>query len=139
MPLPLIDPIHPVLCDHVPGGRGWCYELKLDGFRGTLYAQGAAAEFRSKRQRPMPRFAELAARVAAELRVREAILDGEIVVMGERGPRFDALLFRRGVPQFAAFDLLWLDGRDLRPLPHVERKSVLRRLVRRRKWVSLVE
>jgi len=139
VPLPLIQPIWPLLTRDVPTGRSWCYELKLDGFRGTLYIDRGTAGFRSKNQRPMPRFADLAARVAAELQVIDAILDGEIVVMGERGPKFDALLFHRGVPQFAAFDLLWLDGRDLRPAPYHRRKAALRRLLRRQTWASFVD
>jgi bifunctional non-homologous end joining protein LigD len=137
--LPLIDPIRPVLARELPRGRAWCYELKLDGFRGTLYIHRGAAELRSKTQRPMGRFADLAGRVARELKVADAILDGEIVVMDADGPRFDALMFHRGVPQFAAFDLLWLDGRDLRALPYGERKASLRRLIRRQPWVSFVE
>jgi bifunctional non-homologous end joining protein LigD len=139
VPLPLIEPIRPLLTRDVPSGRSWRYELKLDGFRGTLYIDRGTAGFRSKNQRPMPRFGDLAARVAAELQVVEAILDGEIVVMGERGPKFNALMFHRGAPQFAAFDLLWLDGRDLRPSPYHRRKAALRRLLRHQTWASFVD
>lgn len=137
--IPLAEPVLPVLSRELPRGRAWRYELKLDGFRGMLYVDGDAASFRSKTMRPMPRFAGLAARVAAELCANNAILDGEIVVMGARGPEFNALLFNRGVPQFAAFDLVWLDGRDLRAWPYAKRKAALQRLVRRCTWVSLIE
>ena len=88
----------------------------------------------------MRRFDDLARRVAGELAVRNAILDGEIVVMGERGPDFYALMFRRGVPYFAAFDLLWRNGRDLRRCAYDARKAALRRLLDRRlAHVSYVE
>ena len=137
--IPIADPVLPVLSRELPRGRDWRYELKLDGFRGMLYVDRGAASFRSKTKRPMPRFDELAARVAAELRVADAIVDGEIVVMGRRGPEFNALLFNRGTPQFAAFDLVWLDGRDLRAWPQERRKSALQRLVRGCTWVSPVE
>jgi len=137
--IPIADPVLPLLSRELPLGRAWRYELKLDGFRGMLYLDGGAASFRSKTKRPMPRFSELAARVAAELDATDAILDGEIVVMGKRGPEFNALLFHRGVPQFAAFDLVWLDGRDLRAWPYEKRKAALQRLVRRRTWVSFLE
>jgi len=137
--IPLAEPVLPVLSRELPRGRAWRYELKLDGFRGMLYVDRGAASFRSKTMRPMPRFDELAARVAAELRATDAILDGEIVVMGARGPEFNALLFHRGVPQFAAFDLVWLDGRDLRASPYAKRKAALQRLVRRCTWVSFIE
>jgi len=137
--LPIAEPVLPVLSRELPLGRAWRYELKLDGFRGMLYVDRGAASFRSKTMRPMPRFADLAARIAGELRVTDAILDGEIVVMGKRGPEFNALLFNRGVPQFAAFDLVWLDGRDIRAWPYDKRKEALHRLVRRATWVSFIE
>jgi bifunctional non-homologous end joining protein LigD len=132
MPLPLVDPILPLLSRDLPRGADWRYELKLDGFRGTLYVEKKRAWFRSKKGHVMRRFDELARRVAGELGARSAILDGEIVVMGERGPDFYALMFGRGVPQFAAFDLLWLDGRDLRPRAYTARKAALRRVIDRR-------
>ena len=140
MPLPLVDPILPLLSRDLPRGAGWRYELKLDGFRGTLYVEQKRAWFRSKKGHGLRRFDELARRVAGELGARSAILDGEIVVMGEEGPDFYALLFHRGVPQFAAFDLLWLDGRDLRAHAYTARKAALRKLIdRRARHVSYVE
>ena len=129
MPLPLVVPILPALSRDLPRGADWRYELKLDGFRGTLYVEEKRAWFRSKSGRVMRRFDDLAMRVVGELRVRSAIIDGEIVVMGERGPDFYALMFRRGVPQLAAFDLLWRNGRDLRGRRYAARKAELRRII----------
>jgi len=64
--------------------------------------------------------------------VRNAILDGEVVCLDHDGrPLFNPLLYRRSEPCFVAFDCLWLDGRDLRRLPLIERKRVLRRIVPR--------
>jgi bifunctional non-homologous end joining protein LigD len=137
--IPIAEPVLPVLSRELPLGRSWRYELKLDGFRGMLYLDRGAASFRSKTKRPMPRFADLADRIAAELDVADAILDGEIVVMGKRGPEFNALLFNRGVPQFAAFDLVWLNGCDIRSWAYDKRKAALKRLVRRSTWASFVE
>src|ERR1041385_3143494 len=111
MSLPVVAPILPLLSHDLPRGAEWRYELKLDGFRGTLYVEKKSAWFRSKTGRVMRRFDELARRVANELDARSAIIDGEIVVMGEQGPDFYALMFHRGVPQSAAFDLLCFDGR----------------------------
>jgi bifunctional non-homologous end joining protein LigD len=59
-------------------------------------------------------------------------LDGEIVILDSAGrPHFYELLRRRGrgEPVFYAFDLLWLDGQDLRPLPLLERKRLLRSII----------
>lgn len=126
--LPRIEPLRPILTRTVPRGREWVYEVKLDGFRGTLYVEQRRGKFFSKTRKHMARFDDLANALARELPVEEAILDGEIVVMGEQGPLFDALMYDRGVPAYAAFDLLWLDGRDLRALPFWRRKKMLQRL-----------
>lgn len=113
----------------VPVGREWLYELKLDGFRGVLSIEGGRGSFTSKTSKPMKRFRELADGVAQALPVKSAILDGEIIVMRKGIPDFRALFFRRGTPAFAAFDLLWLDGRDLREQPLWRRKRALQKLL----------
>jgi bifunctional non-homologous end joining protein LigD len=60
----------------------------------------------------------------------EAVLDGEIVCRDAEGkPQFYELLRRRGQPCFVAFDLLWLGDRDLWPLPLIERKARLERIM----------
>jgi bifunctional non-homologous end joining protein LigD len=128
--LPQVDPLLPVLSRVVPVGPEWLYEAKLDGFRGTLYIEDGRGLFRSKTKNRMRRFQDLADALARKMRVRDAIFDGEIVVLDEYGPDFDALFFNRGVPQYAAFDLLWLNGRDLRALPLSRRKTALRRVTK---------
>jgi bifunctional non-homologous end joining protein LigD len=127
--LPAIEPLRPRLSTTVPRGREWVYELKLDGFRGMLYVEDGRGRFLSKTMRPMPRFRDLAGRLARALAVRSAILDGEIVVMGEGGPDFRALMRNHSAPAYAAFDLLWLDGRDLRDLPLWRRKKALQKAI----------
>jgi bifunctional non-homologous end joining protein LigD len=79
-------------------------------------------------------FEPLARAIGQELVGRSAILDGEIVHPGPDGrPLFYELIRRRGPFCFYAFDLLWLDGRDLRDLPLSERKALLQKLLPRRK------
>lgn len=129
MTLPRIEPLRPARSLTVPLGREWVYELKLDGFRGMLQIQNGTAYFTSKTSKLMRRFDPLALQLTRALNVRSAILDGEILVMGETGPDFRALFFNRREPAYAAFDLLWLNGRDLRPLPFWRRKNALRKLV----------
>jgi bifunctional non-homologous end joining protein LigD len=64
---------------------------------------------------------------------RSTILDGESVRPGPDGrPMFYELMRRRGRFCFYAFDLLWLDGKDLRNLMLIERKRLLRKLLQRR-------
>jgi bifunctional non-homologous end joining protein LigD len=70
--------------------------------------------------------------VAHTVKVQQAILDGEIVCLKPDGRSdFDALLFRREWPFFYAFDLLSVDGRDLRGQSLLRRKRELRRLMPR--------
>lgn len=126
----MIDPILPVLSRTLPMGKDWLYELKLDGFRGMLYIEEGRGSFRSKTKNRMRRFQDLADALARTLRVDDAILDGEIVVMSEGRPDFGALFRGTGAPQFAAFDLVHLNGSDLRELPLTKRKTMLRRVAK---------
>jgi bifunctional non-homologous end joining protein LigD len=72
----------------------------------------------------------LTAAVAAILPGRDAVLDGEIVHLGPEGvPLFYDLMHRRAPQHYYAFDLLGLDGRDLRGLTLIERKAMLGSLV----------
>ena len=76
-------------------------------------------------------FADLSAWIAEHLRVESAVLDGEIACIDESGrPVFRDLLFRRRQWVFIAFDLLYLYGKDLRTLPLIERKALLKKLLR---------
>jgi bifunctional non-homologous end joining protein LigD len=128
--LPLIQPIVPVLRGVPFDDPAWVFEPKYDGFRGLLYVGPRHCWFRSKRGNTMTRFQELAEQVRDELRVRSAILDGEIVSLDEDGRQiFRRMLAGRGHVHYAAFDLLWLNGRDLRPQSLTRRKQRLARLI----------
>ena len=138
--LPQITPLRPIRQKIVPIGREWAYEPKLDGFRGVLYVErGQTPYFLSKTSRRLKRFDELAAAIAAELRVLDAIFDGEVVVFGANGPDFKTLMRNQGEPSYAAFDLLWLNGRDLRPRRYTERKRALRRVATQSSLLTLVD
>jgi bifunctional non-homologous end joining protein LigD len=78
------------------------------------------------------RFSSLALFIDRELTV-QAVLDGEVVCLDREGrPRFYQLMFGRGDPVFVVFDILALEGRDLRERPLMKRKQILRRLIPRR-------
>lgn len=108
----------------------WIFEPKYDGFRGFVYASRAGCEVRSRHALTFDRFGDLCDRIARVLGKREAILDGEVVSLDRQGkPSFRDLIRDRGFLAFAAFDLVWLDGRDLRRLPLAERKRHLSQLL----------
>jgi bifunctional non-homologous end joining protein LigD len=110
----------------------WVFELKYDGFRGLAYLAAGDGVLVSRKAIRMRRFAGLAGDVAMKLASHAAILDGEIACIGPDGaPSFHDLMFRRAAPIYFAFDLLWLDGQDLRRLPLATRKSRLRLLLGR--------
>jgi bifunctional non-homologous end joining protein LigD len=108
----------------------WVFEPKYDGFRGLVYASKLGCEIRSRRDIPFRRFQDLWGRVAEVLGAREVILDGELVSLNRQGrPVLQDLIRRQGFIAFAAFDLLWLDGTDLRPRPLAARKELLAELL----------
>jgi bifunctional non-homologous end joining protein LigD len=103
----------------------------MDGFRALAYVDGGKCELVSRKGNVYKSFAPLRTTLAG-LR-RQAILDGEIACLDACGKsQFYELLRRRGDPIFYAFDVLWLDGEDMRARPTLERKLILEELVRDR-------
>lgn len=108
----------------------WIYELKYDGFRGLALIDRGQVTLVSKNGIVYKRFPALCEQLAATFGKKELIIDGEICcVDGDGRPRFYDLLFRRGEPIFAAFDILWSGGKDLRQLPLLMLKRILRKLL----------
>jgi bifunctional non-homologous end joining protein LigD len=111
----------------------WLFEIKYDGFRSLAQIENGVCRLISRKDNVYKRFVDLAKAIPADLTVDEAVLDGEIVVLDSEGKSlFYELMHSRAVPIFAAFDLLWLNGRDLRDQPLLERKRRLRKIVRKR-------
>ena len=95
--LPLVAPIVPVLRDQPFDDPAYLFEPKYDGFRGLLYLSGRECHFRSKRGNVLRQFEQLCYWVRDELRIKEAILDGEVVALDPDGRQdFRSLLARRG-------------------------------------------
>jgi bifunctional non-homologous end joining protein LigD len=108
----------------------WLFEPKYDGYRGLLYVTRKGCWIRSKRGNILKRFEQLCWWVREELPVKEAILDGEVVALDADGRQsFRDLLAGRGNLHYAAFDALWVNGKDLRALPVKRRKRALMGLV----------
>jgi bifunctional non-homologous end joining protein LigD len=105
------------------------FELKHDGFRALAHIWDGNCELISRKRNSYKSFQELKDNLA-KLKVQNAVIDGELVCLDSEGRSiFNELLFRRGSPTFYAFDLLYLNGRDLRQLPLIERKEKLRTLI----------
>jgi bifunctional non-homologous end joining protein LigD len=112
--------------------RDWIFELKHDGFRAFAVVSGHHCTLVSRRGHVFQQWPQLAEELAHTVKAEHAVLDGEIVCLkADGGSDFHRLLFRRDWPYFFAFDLLTLDGNDLRCLPLLARKRALRRLMPR--------
>src|SRR2546425_1439279 len=128
--LPSFEPMRLVNLRQPFDHKDWLFELKYDGFRALAYVENGSARLVSRRQNAYKSFDTLCTQIVQCLKVQDAILDGEVVCLGKDGrPQFYDLLRRRSPRYFYAFDLLWLNGRDLRGLPLIERKRMLRRII----------
>jgi bifunctional non-homologous end joining protein LigD len=130
-----IPPAVPKLKASPPTGQGWSYEVKLDGFRVQLHKVGLAVTLFGKNGGNLTnRFPTIPAAVIT-LPVRSCIIDGELIAAGPEGqPDFLALLHGRHVPVCVyAFDMMEIEGRDLREQPLEQRRAQLKRLLARSK------
>lgn len=124
--------------DAIPQGEGWLFEPKWDGFRAIVFRDGDEVLTQSRDLKPLDRyFPELAAPLRERL-PRRCVVDGEVVIAGEHGLEFEALLVRihpaasrvamlaeASPASFVAWDLLALDDTDLTARPQSERRDRL--------------
>src|SRR5262249_30291032 len=147
MRLPFAPPLAPMLstaADALPGGEGWQFEPKWDGFRTLVFRDGDEILLQSRDEKPMNRyFPELLAPLAAALPKR-CVVDGEVVIVGAAGLDFEALLLRihpaesrvkllaeQTPASYVAWDLLALDDEDLRGAPLAARRERLEQVLAR--------
>lgn len=147
MNLPFNPPLAPMLsvsAPSLPEGDEWQFEPKWDGFRTVVFRDGEEILLQSRDEKPMNRyFPELVAPLAAALPQR-CVVDGEIVIVGEAGLDFEALLLRihpaasrvkllasQTPSSFVAWDLLALGDEDLRELPLATRRQRLEEVMAR--------
>jgi bifunctional non-homologous end joining protein LigD len=94
------------------------------------YVDGGGAKLVSRHNLVYRRFDDLASHLALDVNANDAVLDGEIVKLDDAGrPIFLDLMRRRGPFCFVSFDLLAVNGRDVRKLSLVDRKQILREIV----------
>ncbi|HJZ62985.1 MAG TPA: DNA ligase D [Candidatus Acidoferrum sp.] len=137
-----IEPMLATLRDKPFSDPNWLFEIKWDGVRALGWVSDGKVTLRSRNNIDITkRYPELAS-LPAEFSAREAILDGEIVALDERGlSSFERLQERMhvrapnekliaGTPVvYYVFDLLYCDGFDLREAPLLQRKQLLQRLL----------
>ena len=135
---PPIEPMLAKLAAELPGGEGWLFEPKWDGFRAIVFKDGDDVYIQSRDLKPLDRyFPELASVLKSSLPPR-CVVDGEIVIASDKGLDFDLLQLRlhpaasrvaklaaETPSSFVAFDLLAVGETDLRGRPQTERRAAL--------------
>lgn len=125
--------IHPMLATLVKepfDRKGWLFEIKWDGYRAITFLQNQEVKIYSRNQELFnARFPKIVNELK-KIAIESAIFDGEIVVLDEQGrSHFQLMQNYQSTPQgylaYYIFDLLYLNGQDLRQRPSKERKILL--------------
>jgi len=132
-----VEPALATLVDDVPAGKEWLFEIKFDGYRTLTSASGPEVRCYTRGGLDWTHRFQPIADAVGKLELEGALLDGEIVVVDDDGRSdFSALQQalgdgdRRARLSYFVFDLLMEGDKDLRPLPLLERKERLQRLLK---------
>jgi ATP-dependent DNA ligase len=117
----------------LPEGSQWVYEIKLDGYRALGIKSNGSVKLLSRRNNSFNRQYPLVVEALAEL-PEDTVVDGEVVALDASGfPKFNLLQnYRTEAPRihFFVFDLLVYQGRDLTRLPLIERREIIRSVLK---------
>ncbi|HZE81946.1 MAG TPA: DNA ligase D, partial [Candidatus Polarisedimenticolia bacterium] len=135
-----LEPMLATLGNSVPSGTDWLYEVKWDGYRALCFIEGGKVRMLSRRGNKIEKqFTTVAAALAQSVKADTAIIDGEVVALDDKGnPSFQRLQNMTGFGtkpavkgvaapflNFFAFDLLYLNGYDLRKAALIDRRQLL--------------
>src|ERR1700730_11442010 len=129
-----IEPALAASIAKVPSGERWVHEVKFDGYRVQVHLRDAAVKVFTRRGNDWTnRFRKIAGD-AWHINAGSAIIDGEVVVPSADGTTdFSVLQIelkgKSTKTVMVAFDLLYLNGYDLRKLPLIERKALLKKII----------
>ena len=133
-PVRRFDPCLPRPAKQPPAGPGWIHEIKHDGFRILAHRDGDRVRLITRNGFDFADRFTLIVEAIAALPVRSCVLDGEAIAVDADGLSvFDLIRYRQHdrTVTLCAFDLLELDGEDLRRTPLELRKATLKGLLRR--------
>jgi bifunctional non-homologous end joining protein LigD len=128
------EPCVPTKADRPPSGPGWVHEIKHDGFRLIARRDGAGVRLITRNGHDFSERYPAVADAVGRLRCRSCVIDGEVVILNKEGRAvFDLLQHGSRVKPEAilfAFDLLEIDGQDLKRDPLLTRKATLQSLLK---------
>ncbi len=142
LPLAFIPPCIPTWSRHAPVGRDWVHEIKHDGYRLMVRRQGARVRLFTRRGFDWSHRFPLIVEAAGSLRVGSISIDGEAVVCGDDGVSdFDRLHSQSwdGSVFLFAFDVLEIDGEDLRQERNPEHRITFHFTPRHASWLNQIE
>jgi bifunctional non-homologous end joining protein LigD len=125
---PRYEPCLPKVAERPPAGRDWLHEIKHDGFRILAHRRGRSVRLLTRNGRDLAERFPLATAAIAALPVRSCVIDGEAIVCDDQGLAVFDLIRGHGRSARAvlcAFDLLEVDGEDIRAEPIEQRKHSL--------------
>jgi bifunctional non-homologous end joining protein LigD len=125
---PKFEPCLPRAADRPPAGSGWLHEIKHDGFRILAHRRGRSIRLITRNGRDLADRFPLAAAAIEALPVQSCVIDGEAIVCDDDGLAvFDLIRGHgsNGQAILCAFDLLEVNGNDIRREPIEERKRLL--------------
>ena len=137
-----IEPQLATAVNQPPLRSGWIHEIKHDGYRTIVVIERGEVRCYTRNGFDWSHRYPGILQAASGLQCRSAVLDGEVIIQNDHGVSdFDGLMSAiRWRPQkliFYAFDLLHLDGKDLRDLPLIERRGCLQKLLQTNKSPAL--
>lgn len=128
-----VKPMLATLVDQPVDSEEWLYEVKWDGYRAVSFIKGDQVEIKSRNDKS---FTAKYSPITNALKSQniDAVVDGEIVVVDEKGiAKFGSLQnWKEGVEGellYYIFDILWYDGKDLKALSLMERKEILKEVI----------
>ncbi len=136
-----LTPMLATLVDKPFEEEGWLYEVKWDGYRALAFCNKNKVELKSRNDKSFNEKFYAVTKAVKEWNIN-AIVDGEIVVIGDNGlSNFGALQNWRseadGELFFYVFDIIWYEGKDLSNLPLTERKEILKSIVPKKGIIKL--
>jgi ATP-dependent DNA ligase len=124
----------PTLVEKPPEGEGWIHEVKFDGYRSQIIKDDDGMRIFTRCGLDWTSEYRDLAKAAGELDVEDAVIDGEVIVTNEAGLS-DFRALRKAITSrqqdlyFVAFDLLHLNGHDLRDMPLEDRREILQAMI----------
>ena len=133
-PAAFIAPMAATQVRVLPDGPDWSYELKFDGYRALIVKNGSKVSIRSRNDKDLCKLYPSLPAAAKRIDAKQAVIDGEIVAIDENGKPSFQMLQRRGSIEprnirYYAFDLLHVDGADLKGRALMERRERLPALI----------